>query len=97
MIKFQSAYTEEEFARLAEQHKDDMQIAEPYSVTEVEITEDGKVWIIYMGGPGYMVTEGELELLEMLPEDKKKEVALKWRETRRRINRQEPYPHQWVE
>jgi len=97
MTKLQSVYNEKEFARLKAEADEDMPFVEPYSITEVEITDDGDIFVVFMGPSGYMVTEGELELRRMLPEDKQKEVALHWRATRARANRDGMYPHQWVE
>lgn len=97
-MSFQSVYTDEEYNRLSNLYGDgDEPYAEPYSVVEVEITDDGQIFVTYIGPPGIMVTEGELDVRRLLPEDKQKELALHWKATRRRINRDQPYPHQWVE
>ena len=95
----ETVYNDDEYARLVEEGKHgDLPYAEPYSVQEVTITDNGEIWYMFLGPPGTMVTEGELELWGMLPEDKKKEVALNWRETRKKHSRiQGEYPHKWVE
>lgn len=96
---FQSVYQEAEFERLKIEGNGpnrDVQFTEPFSVQEVEITAHGDIWEVFMGPPGYMVTSGELDLWDLLSKDKKVEVALRWRNTRRRIDRQRSYPFQWV-
>lgn len=93
-----SVYLEKEHARLVEAGKyTGIPYAEPYSVVEVHITDDGEIWSIFLGRPGTMITEGELDLWSMLSEDKKKEVALNWRNTRATHTRVPgDYPHRWV-
>lgn len=64
----------------------DNHVAEPWSVTWVTPGDHGKLWVSLLGSHKntIAVTEGELEILELLDEDNRVRVVEHWKNTRKK-------------